>query len=314
MDDSTTPDRPVPPVAVPDPHTGEALPPALDGMRPEAVANASVRPEQDEPGGPLGGLLGASAAQTAIEATPGAHVPDPQQMRPEAVANPEAWPGLNEPGGPLKGLVGASAAQISAEADPAEAALLANMGVESEGIESGQLLGLILSVIVGIAALGVGLILLFYIPTRQQAGNVASDVVQYPELEQVRTDGRAKTKLFTRTDSTYQIPIANAMSAVAGRYHESAAPAGLPSTRQQWNTLMLNRGMGTTVQTLNGRQGAATVENQRLEAESEGATGARAGAPAPAVPVGTTDEQVGVDGRTSTGVVPVPANAPPVER
>ena len=261
MDDSTTPDRPVPPVAIPDPHTDEALPHAEEGMRPEAAANPSVRPEQDEPGGPLGGLVGTAAAQTASEATP---------------------------------------------ADTTEAALLANMGVESEGIESGQLLGLVVAVIVGIAALGVVLILLFYVPTLEQAGEVAGDVGQYPELEQVRTDGRAKTKLFTRNDSTYQIPIANAMSAVVGRYHAAAAPAGLPATRQQWNTLMLNRGMGTTIQTPNGRQGAATVENQRLAAESEGATGAAPVAP----PAATADEAA----RTSEPAPAVPADAPTPER
>ena len=255
----TTPDSPdrVPPVAVPDPHEGEALPPAQEGMRPEAAANAAVRPEQDEPNGPLGGLVTAASAQTAAEATPEGETPD------------------------------------------AEAMLLENMGVEEEGIESGQLLGLVAAVIVAIVALAIVLIFLFYIPARQQAGATANGDVEYPELEQVRTEGRAKTSLYARADSSaYQIPVENAMSVIAARYRQGAAPAGLPATRQQWNTLMLNRGEGTTVQTPNGLQGEATVENQRLALESEGAAGSRAGVSQPVAPpvVGRTNEEVGVDG------------------
>ena len=90
------------------------------------------------------------------------------------------------------------------------------------------------------------------------------------------------------------------MSVVAGRYATAgAAPAGLPSTRQQWNTLSLNRGMGTTAQTAGGLQGEATIENQRLSAESGGAVGSRASVSVPvAPPSGTTNEEVGVDDNT----------------
>ncbi len=156
MDDQTPttpdPDR-TPPVAVPNPHSGKPVPTPQEGMRPEAAQNPAVRPEQDEPGGPLGGLVGASATQAAAEAVPGASTPT------------EALPG--DPG----------------------AALLEQMGVEEEGIESGQLLGLVAGVVAGIIALGVGLIFLFYLPYRAQVGERQDNVEQYPELEQVAHGG-----------------------------------------------------------------------------------------------------------------------------
>ncbi len=267
MDDQTPttpdPDR-TPPVVVPNPHSGKPVPKPLEGMRPEAAQNPDVRPEQDEPGGPLGGLLGASATQ-ATESVPGVDAPT------------EALPG------------------------DADAALLEQMGVEQEGIESGQLLGLVLAVLFGIAALTIVLISLFYLPYRQQVGTQANDVTAYPELEQSRTDALAKLHQYARADSTYQMPIDQAMSVVAGRYRsaEGASPAGLPVTRQQWNTLSVNRGEGTTVQNPLGTQQQATVENQRLALESNGQAGSRAGVTAPVTPrQGTTDEEVGVDDRT----------------
>lgn len=266
MDDTTptTPDAgSTPPVAIPNPHSGEAVPRAPEGMRPEAQAareaaleagSRAALPERDEPGGPLGGLVGATSTQAALEASP--------------------------------------------SGTPADSDLLASMGVESEGIESGQILGLVAGVVVSIVALAVVLVYLFIIPTRQQAGTDRSNVSDYPELEQVRTEGRAKTSLFARNDSLYQIPVENAMSAVTAQYAQGSAPAGLPSTRQQWNTLMLNRGTGTTVQApAGGGQRQATVENQRLAVQSNGAAGSRAGVALPVVPpaVGRTDEEVGTD-------------------
>ena len=275
MDDSTPLDPSVPkapPVTVPNPHSGEPTPSPQSGMRPEAAANPEVRPEQDEPGGPLVGLVGTAATQASAEATP---------------AN-------------------------------ADTALLENMGVESEGIESGQLLGLVAATIFAVAGLAVVLIFLFYLPFRQQVGNTASDVTDYPELEQSRTEARAKLSQYALSDSLYHVPINQAMSVVAGRYAAagagSPATAGLPSTRQQWNTLMINRGTGTAVQNPTGLARRTTVEQERLAAESEGQAGAArttSGAPRPAnAPALTprqpvqTNEAVGTDGIPAQGPAP----------
>ena len=172
---------------------------------------------------------------------PSAHADEPappvqEGMRPEAAANPIARPEQDEESGPLGGLVAASAAQASAEAKPnpdpatdADAALLASMGVEEEGIESGQMLGLVASVIVAIVSLVVILIFLFYLPFRQQVDETASNIGQYPELEQVQTDGLLKTQQYALVDSVYRVPVDNAMSLVTARYRQGrTAPAGLP--------------------------------------------------------------------------------------
>lgn len=266
MDDRTPSTPPTPPIAVPDPHSDAPAPANLDGMRPEAAANMNVRPEQDEPGGPLAGLVGTSAAQAAAEASP----------------------------------------------VDADTALLEQMGVESEGIESGQLLGLVAATIFSIVALAVVLIYLFYIPFLQDVDDTASDVSDYPELAQSRVDAQAKLDLYARADSTYQVPIEQAMGLIAGQYRAGAgaAPAGLPATRQQWNTLMLNRGTGTAVQNPAGLARRTTVEQERLAAASGGAAGAARTAPtgpqatnAPALAPrrpGATNEEVGVDGAPAT--------------
>ena len=254
MDDNTptTPGQ-TPPVTVPNPHADAPAPSPQDGMRPEAAANPAVRPEQDEPGGPLAGLVGTAATQAAAEATP----------------------------------------------SEADAALLENMGVESEGIESGQILGLVAATIFSIISLAVVLIFLFYLPYRQQVVEIASDVPEYPELAQVNTEAAAKLGQYARADSSYQVPIGRAMSVVAGRYTAAgAAPADLPSTRQHWNTLSLNRGVVPAMQNPAGVARRTTVEQERLAAESNGEVGAaRTATPAPAT--GQTNEEVGVDDNTS---------------
>ncbi|HEX8386370.1 MAG TPA: hypothetical protein VF576_09305 [Rubricoccaceae bacterium] len=215
-------------------------------MRPEAVANPNVRPEQDEPSGPVGGLLGAAASEAAL-------------------ATPSSAP------------------------TGADARVLEQMGVESEGIESGQLLGLVAAVVFAIVALGVVLVYLFYIPYRQQVGDTASDVGDYPELEQSRTEARAKLGQYARVDSVYTLPIERAMALTAARYGagDSTAAGALPTTSQQFNTLMTNRGAGRAVQQTAGRFVAARLPNN-----SPG--GVRLAPEAPPVP-GRTNEEVGVD-------------------
>lgn len=251
MDDPTLPtpdpDRqtvttPLP--VVPNPHGDVPVPGPQAGMRPEAVANADVRPEQDEPGGPLASLVGAASTQVATETAPAG----------------------------------------------SDAAVLEQMGVEGEGIESGQLLGLVAATIFAIVALAVVLVYLFYIPFRQQVGDTAGDVSDYPELEQSRTEARAKLGQYSRADSTYAVPIDRAMSLVAGQYRSgdgTAAGGGQPTTSQQFNTLMTNRGAGAAVQ-----RPAARPAGARLPNNSPG--GVRLAPEAPVAP-GRTNEEVGVD-------------------
>ncbi|HEX8387276.1 MAG TPA: hypothetical protein VF576_13880, partial [Rubricoccaceae bacterium] len=133
------------------------------------------------------------------------------------------------------------------------------------------------------------LVYLFYIPYRQQVGDTASNVGDYPELEQSRTDARAKLGQYSRADSVYVVPIDRAMSLVAAEYGsgDSTTAGDLPTTSQEFNTLMTNRGSGAAVQQ-RGRLSVAA----RVPDNSPG--GVRLAPEAPPVP-GRTNEEVGVD-------------------
>ena len=65
----TTPETGVEKPIVTDPHQAEPEPPAQEGLRPEADPSL-VRPMEDEPGGPIAGLMTASAAEATAEITP----------------------------------------------------------------------------------------------------------------------------------------------------------------------------------------------------------------------------------------------------
>ena len=209
--------------------------------------------------------------------------PAEEGMRPGV--DPAVRPAQDEPLGPAAGLVTASMAQADEEAsevvgadDPEAEALLAQMGVEEENIESGQLLGLVAATLTAVAALAVILIYLFYVPYRTQVGVNADARASNYEQQNLRTEATAKLDQYSRTDSTYGVPVAQAMGLVAARYG-SADAAGLPSTRQEWNMLAVVRGPGQAVQ-----QTAATPR-QTLPADAMPADG---------------DEEVGVDDDVDT--------------
>ncbi len=228
----TTPpagDRPDQEDPVPNPHEATPVPPPQDGARPGA--DATVRPEQDEPNGPVEGLVASASAEVAEEA-----------------------------------------AEVTGDRDPEAEALLARMGVEEEGIEGGQLLGLVAATLASVAALAIILIFRFYIPFRTQVGERAEGQAVNYEQQDLRAEALAKLDQYTRTDSTYGLPITRAMGLVAADYG-SADAAGLPSRRQQWNVLALDLGPGRAIQ----------ATPQRGELSGRG------------LPAGDGDEQVGVD-------------------
>lgn len=189
----------------------------------------------------------------------GEPAPPPQEgLRPEAdpsVVRPEQV----EEGGPLPGLIASSAAEVETEADSlvpgdddAEAeALLASMGVEDEGIEAGQLLGLVAATVLSVLALAIVLIYLFYIPFKTQVDQRAEASVEYEELEGIEAAGLAKITDYGRDADVYTLPIERAMGLVAAEYEAAgdynAAVAGLPTTRAEWNTLPVVRGPGRAV-------------------------------------------------------------------
>lgn len=225
------PDRREAPI-VPDPHRDEALPEPQSGVRP-GVDAAVVRPEQDEPGGPLAGLVGATAAQAAEEATPGG--------------------------------------------DPEAEEALAEMGVEEEGVESGQLLGFIVATLATVGVLSAILIYLLYMPYRDATGASAASVDGYPDLTQSLVDGRAKLNQAQRDGDTYTITIGDAMQRIVGEYSGGQPPPQARLDRAAFNTLMVNRTAGRAVQAVDALperaaaafpQGAATGEEVGVDATS----------------------------------------------
>ncbi|WP_412060620.1 hypothetical protein [Rubrivirga sp. IMCC45206] len=230
MADATRPDTDP---RVENPHAGEPVPPAQEGMR--DGADPAVRPEQDEPLGPLAGLVTATAAE-----------------------------------------VDAEASDVVGDTDPEAEALLASMGVEEEGIEGGQLLGLVAATLLSVAALAVVLIYLFYIPFRTQVDVRAAGAVDNYEQQDLRTEALAKLSNYSRADDVYGLPIGRAMGLVAVDYAGEGA-SDLPTDRAEWNTMWPDWGMGRAIQATPGNSDRVTT-------------------PATLAPLLDAPEAVGVDG------------------
>ena len=196
--------------------------------------------------------------QRAEDPVPNPHRTEPVPQAEEGMrpgVDPAVRPSQDEPTTPYTELFKAGGAEAKSEAsqiatgeeDEGAEALLARMGVEDEGIESGQLLGLVAAVLLSVLALAVVLIYLFYIPFRTQTGMRAEGEARTTDLDIVRTEGTAKLTQYSRTDSTYALPIGRAMGLVVAEYG-AETNGDLPDTRQEWNTLPVMRGMGRAVQ------------------------------------------------------------------
>ncbi|MEM0961479.1 MAG: hypothetical protein AAGK21_02915 [Bacteroidota bacterium] len=187
---------------------------------------------------------------------------------------PAVRPEQDEPNGPLAGLVATAAAEVREEAaklqgseDPEAEALLAQMGVEEEGIESGQLLGLVAATLVTVGALATTLILLFYIPYRTQVGDRADQSAQYIERQVLETEALGKLTQYTRADSVYGVPISQAMGLVVADYGTGDAE-GLPTNRAEWNLLPVMLGPGRAVQSPEPRPDILPAVASELPAEA----------------------------------------------
>lgn len=96
-----------------------------------------------------------------------------------------------------------------------------NLGVEHEGIEASQLLGLVIATLVAIAVLVVTVFYFLISPTVQGAQASAEQGELYPELASVRATGIALVNEYavaSPEEGTYRIPVADAERLVARRY------------------------------------------------------------------------------------------------
>lgn len=162
----------------PNPHRDEPTPQPEEGLRPEADPSI-VRPEQEEPNGPLAGLMSTAGAEVVAELTD----------------SPEAEEQL-------------------------EAA-----GVEDEGIESGQIMGITLAILVSVGLMAIVVYWGFYQDTLTDTEIAAESVVdELPEGRNLRAQAAAVMGDYSLSpDSTYRLPIDVAMGIVAATY--SGAPA-----------------------------------------------------------------------------------------
>jgi len=174
-------------------------------------------------------------ANPSPEATPDPHAGEPapgqEGMRPEADPS-VSWPGQTEPGGPMKGLMTTAGAETAAHFgnNPHAAAIAAAAGVEEEGLESGQLFGLMLATAAAVVVLIISVYFLFYSPLLQETLRTAADVPvdRYVELRDARTHGAFLLGAYgANDDGTYRIPIDEAMALVAGDYAGGAGADSL---------------------------------------------------------------------------------------
>ena len=181
--------------------------------------------------------------------------PDPNAPAPEEGLRPEADPSVVRPeqveeNGPLPGLLDAAAEEALDEATPTDGE---GLGVEDEGIESGQILGLSIAILASVAALAIVVYFLFYETklddTRDQA---MADMAVLPEAMTNRAEAEAAMGAYGMTaDSTYRMPIESAMEMVMEEYggatagslmSDSAmtvADSDAPATRAGFNTAMV---------------------------------------------------------------------------
>jgi hypothetical protein len=234
--------------------------------------------------------------------------PEPEGTRPEAdpsVVRPEE----DEPLGPYGELIPAALGEAKDEAtpggDPEAESLLEQMGVEEEGIESGQILGLVAAVLLSVGVLVVVLIYLIYIPQRTQVTLDAEAAARSVDLDQLRVESLARLNEYSLLDSTYGVPIDRAMALVAAEYGQEAPPsvlADVPTTRQRWNTLPINRGGPARAIQATTQRGAYTAPVPEVGVETgpfnpSAAPGTfqeseRERLPRPNIPTG---EEVGID-------------------
>ena len=245
---------------------------------------------------------------------PGTPMPEPHRGEPlpppQEGMRPEADPALVRPMeeeeyGPYGQLIPAAALEAKEEAerdrDPAAEALLEQMGVEEEGIESGQIIGLVAAVVISIVALVVVLIYLIIIPQNTQVTLDAQAQARSTDLDQLRTEALARLGNYSRVDSTYGVPVDRAMALVAADYGATTPSQRLdvPTTYQRWNTLPVGQGPARAVQVAT-RRGPLTAPVPETGVETgplnpTGAPGAFQEADRLRRPDVPTGEEVGID-------------------
>ena len=101
-----------------------------------------------------------------------------------------------------------------------------NLGVEHEGIEAAQLLGLVAATLIAIVVLVVTLMYFLITPSVQGNQAAAEQIGLYPELASTRANGIAQIREYavaSPEEGTYRIPVADAGRLVTRRYAQAQA-------------------------------------------------------------------------------------------
>ena len=160
-------------------------------------------------------------------------VPAPQEgTRPGT--DPVVRPEQDEELGPIPGLLSTVGAEVQEEAGLADAEDYdqlddAGVGVEAEGIEGGQIMGITAAILVSVALIAFVVFWAFYLPELGEAEDVAANEVQLaPEGRTIYADGMARLDNYgLNADSTYTLPITMAMERVVEQREGSAADNAL---------------------------------------------------------------------------------------
>ncbi|MEM6328161.1 MAG: hypothetical protein AAF791_13690 [Bacteroidota bacterium] len=143
---------------------------------------------------------------------------DEPTLAPQEALRPEA----DEPNGPVPGLLATAAADVQEELGFGGAE--EDLGVEEEGIASGQIAGITVAILVSVFLVSFVVFWAFYLPELSDTQvEMAGEVELAPEERTILAEGMAALDNYSLTaDSTFTLPIDVAMANVVEAY---ASPA-----------------------------------------------------------------------------------------
>ena len=230
--------------------------------------------------------------------TPDPHRDEPTPA-PQEGTRPEADPTVIRPEqdeslGPIPGLLRTAAAEGVDEATPGEQLPAEEQkeaaGVEEEGIESGQIVGITIAVIAAVILLGFTVFWAFYLPKLGQTQDAAGSAVRLvPEERQEIVRAQAALRDYGMTaDSTFTLPIGLAMTEIAEQYAANTAAAALEGEA------VTEQGMPLAVT----RQGFNVIPVELAPARAVRPPSSRGAFTAPLPETGTAPPEAGI------GIVP----------
>lgn len=170
-------------------------------------------------------------ARHGEEWSPGDRVESFISVTAERAEAADEAPDRSEGYGPAAGLVGAAGVEAAAEATGSkplvdrEQEIEHEMGVAREGVEAGQIIGLIS--VVAVAILVITVVVIYWVTTVSQGERrQVVGMTGYPELQATETEAAQQLQqyeLLSEQDGTYRIPIDEAMRLVATEEYTAGA-------------------------------------------------------------------------------------------